>query len=215
MSLVPMVIKRTADGERSMDLFSRLLDDRIIMLTDQFEDGMASIIVAQLLYLNSIDNTSPITMYINSPGGVVHSMWSIVDTMNHIKAPVHTVCIGLAASCGSATLVAGQKGHRYILPHAQVMIHQVSGGSQGQVTDMEISLKEAIKTKELLTKFIAERSGQAYEKVMIDMERDYWLSAKEALEYGLVDVILDQVEPLSGLKVTDVLPYKPKTSSKK
>jgi ATP-dependent Clp protease, protease subunit len=190
MSLVPMVIKRTTDGERSMDLFSRLLDDRIIMLTEDFEDPMASIIVSQLLYLNSIDKIKPITMYINSPGGSVTSMWSIVDTMNLIEAPVHTICIGIAASAASMTLVAGQKGHRYILPHAKVMIHQVSAGSRGQVTDMEIVLKDLLKTKEELTSFFADKSGQKYDKVYDDMERDYYMGAKEALEYGIVDKIL-------------------------
>jgi ATP-dependent Clp protease, protease subunit len=187
-----MVIKRSYEGERAMDLFSRLLDDRIVMLSEDFNDGMASIIVAQLLYLDSLDNTKPITMYINSPGGVITSMWSIIDTMNLIKAPVHTICIGMAASAASLTLAAGQKGHRYILPHAKVMIHQPLGGIQGQATEMEIAVKEIIKTKDLLSHFIADHTSQDIEKIKIDMERDYYMSATEALEYGIVDKILEK-----------------------
>lgn len=190
MSYVPMVIKRSYEGERAMDLFSRLLDDRIIMLNEDFNDGMASIIVAQLLYLDSLDNTKPIKMYINSPGGVITSMWSIIDTMNLIKSEVHTICVGMAASAASLTLASGQKGNRSILEHAKVMIHQPLGGAQGQATDMEITVKEILKTKELLTSFLAERTNHDIAKVQQDMERDYWLDANEALAYGLVDKIL-------------------------
>jgi ATP-dependent Clp protease, protease subunit len=189
-NLVPMVIKKSSDGERAMDIFSRLLDDRIIMLNGEFEDTMASLIVAQLLYLNALDGTSPITMYINSPGGSVISMWSIIDTMNHISAPVHTICTGMAASAASVTLASGQKGHRYILPHAKVMIHQPSGGAQGQITDMEILVKEGQLTKEVLTKYLASLVGQDYKKVLADMERDNYMDANLALSYGLVDKIL-------------------------
>jgi ATP-dependent Clp protease, protease subunit len=185
-----MVIKRSYEGERAMDLFSRLLDDRIIMLSEDFNDTMATIIVAQLLYLDALDNSKPIKMYINSPGGVITSMWSIIDTMNIIKSEVHTICIGMAASCASITLVNGAKGHRYILEHAKVMIHQPHGGAQGQVTDIEISYKEIVKAKELLSESISEHSGQPIDKVKLDMERDYWLTAEEALAYGLVDKIL-------------------------
>jgi ATP-dependent Clp protease, protease subunit len=192
MALVPMVLKRTSDGERSMDLFSRLLDDRIIMLTEEFETGMASIIVGQLLYLNSLDNTSPITMYINSPGGAVTDMWSIVDTMNFIKAPVHTICIGMAASCGSLVLVAGEKGHRYILPNGKVMIHQPTGGARGQATDMEIAVREVVKVKEAIAKLIATGTGKTIKKVLADLERDYFMDAQEALEYGIVDKIIEK-----------------------
>jgi ATP-dependent Clp protease, protease subunit len=190
MSYVPMVIKRSYEGERAMDLFSRLLEDRIIMLTEDFNDTMASIIVAQLLYLDSSDNTKPITMYINSPGGVITSMWSIIDTMNVIKSPVHTICVGMAASAASLTLAAGHIGHRYILPHAKVMIHQPLGGIQGQATEMEIAVAEILKTKELLSKFLSDKTGQDLKKVQLDMERDYYLDAKAAIEYGLVDKIL-------------------------
>jgi ATP-dependent Clp protease, protease subunit len=191
MSYVPMVIKRSYEGERAMDLFSRLLDDRIIMLSEEFHDGMASIIVAQLLYLDSLDNTKPITMYINSPGGVVGSMWSIVDTMNLIKSPVHTVCTGMAASAASVALVSGHKGHRYILPHAKVMIHQPLGGAQGQVTEMEITIAEMIKSKAILAQYLADKTGQDIDRLKIDMERDFYLDAKSALEYGIVDKILE------------------------
>ncbi len=190
MSYVPMVIKRSYEGERAMDLFSRLLDDRIIMLSEDFNDTMSSIIVAQLLYLDALDNSKPIKMYINSPGGVITSMWSIIDTMNIIKSEVHTICVGMAASAASLTLANGAKGHRYILPHAKVMIHQPLGGAQGQATDMEITVKEILKTKEILTKFMSDATGQKPEKVSSDMERDYWLDANEALEYGVVDKIL-------------------------
>jgi ATP-dependent Clp protease, protease subunit len=190
MSYVPMVIKRSYEGERAMDLFSRLLDDRIIMLSEDFNDTMSSIIVAQLLYLDAIDNSKPIKMYINSPGGVITSMWSIIDTMNIIKSEVHTICVGMAASAASLTLANGAKGHRSILQHAKVMIHQPLGGAQGQATDMEITVKEILKTKEVLTKFMSDATGQPIDKVSIDMERDYWLDAEEALKYGLVDKIL-------------------------
>lgn len=191
MSYVPMVIKRSYEGERAMDLFSRLLDDRIIMLSEDFNDGMASIIVAQLLYLDSLDKTKPITMYINSPGGVITSMWSIIDTMNLIKSEVHTVCVGMAASAASLTLANGQKGHRYILPHAKVMIHQPMGGMQGQATEMEIAVKEIIKTKQILSEFISNKTGQDIEKVKLDMERDYYMDAKESIDYSIVDKILE------------------------
>ena len=186
-----MVIKRSYEGERAMDLFSRLLDDRIIMLSEDFNDGMASIIVAQLLYLDSLDKTKPITMYINSPGGVITSMWSIIDTMNLIKSEVHTVCVGMAASAASLTLANGQKGHRYILPHAKVMIHQPMGGMQGQATEMEIAVKEIIKTKQILSEFISNKTGQDIEKVKLDMERDYYMDAKESIDYSIVDKILE------------------------
>ena len=195
-NLIPMVIKRSFEGERSMDLYSRLLDERIIMLTDEFNDDMASSIVAQLLYLQSEDSTKDITMYINSPGGAVHSMWSIVDTMNIIKCDVSTICIGMAASCGSTTLVAGTKGKRYILPHAEVMIHQPSGGAKGMASDIEIRAKHILKTKKTLHEFMAQRTGQTIKKIERDMDRDTWLSAQDALEYGIVDKILHGENPL-------------------
>ncbi len=185
-----MVVKRTHDGERSMDLYSRLLDERIILLAEDFNDTMASIIVAQLLYLQSEDPSKDITMYINSPGGSVTSMWSIIDTMNLIKPDVSTVCIGLAASAASLTLANGAKGKRFILPHAEVMIHQPSGGAQGQASDIEITARQILKTKDMLHKFMADKTGQPIKKLEKDMDRDTFLDAKEAVEYGIVDKVL-------------------------
>ena len=190
MSLVPMVIKRTNDGERSMDLYSRLLDERIIMCTEGINDTMASIITAQLLYLQSEDNSKDITMYVNSPGGSVVSMWSIIDTMNLIKTDVSTVCVGMAASAASVILAAGAKGKRFTLPHSEVMIHQPLGGARGQISDMEIAVNHGKKTKDILTKYMAEKTGQDVAKVEADMDRDYYMSAQEALDYGIVDKII-------------------------
>ena len=198
-NLVPMVIKRSFDGERSMDLYSRLLDERIIMLCDSFDDDMASSIVAQLLYLASEDSTKDITMYINSGGGQITSMWSIIDTMNLIKPDVSTICIGMAASAASTTLIAGAKGKRYILPHAEVMIHQPLGGTRGQASDIEISAKHILRTKDLLHRFFADKTSQTLAKITKDMDRDYWMNAQEALKYGIVDKILE-VETLTKPK---------------
>ncbi len=190
-NLVPMVIKRNPDGERAMDLYSRLLDERIIMLTDDFQDDMASSIVSQLLYLASEDSTKDITMYINSGGGSVTSMWSIIDTMNLIKPDVCTICIGMAASAASLTLANGAKGKRYILPHAEVMIHQPSGGASGMASDIEIKAKHIMRTKALLHEFMAEKTGQTIKKLEKDMDRDTFLSANEAVNYGIVDKIVE------------------------
>jgi ATP-dependent Clp protease, protease subunit len=190
-NLIPMVIKRSFEGERSMDLYSRLLDERIVMLSDDFNDDMASSIVAQLLYLQSEDSTKDITMYINSPGGSITSMWSIIDTMNLIKCEVSTVCIGMAASAASLTLAAGTKGKRFILPHAEVMIHQPMGGTRGQASEIEIAAKHIMRTKDLLHKFMADKTGQTVAKITKDMDRDYWMTAKESLDYGIVDKILN------------------------
>jgi ATP-dependent Clp protease, protease subunit len=190
-NLVPMVIKRNPDGERAMDLYSRLLDERIIMLTDDFQDDMASSIVSQLLYLASEDSTKDITMYINSGGGSVTSMWSIIDTMNLIKPDVSTICIGMAASAASLTLANGAKGKRYILPHAEVMIHQPSGGASGMASDIEIKAKHIIRTKNLLHEFMSEKTGQTIKKLEKDMDRDTFLSAQEAVHYGIVDKIVE------------------------
>jgi ATP-dependent Clp protease protease subunit len=190
-NLIPMVIKRSFEGERSMDIYSRLLDERIIMLTDDFNDDMAASIVAQLLFLASEDATKDITMYINSPGGSVASMWSIVDTMNLIKPDVSTICIGMAASCGSMTLVAGAKGKRYILPNAEVMIHQPSGGAKGMASDIEIRAKHIQKTKKKLAQFMVDRTGQTLKQIEKDMDRDTWFDAEESVKYGLVDKIIE------------------------
>jgi ATP-dependent Clp protease protease subunit len=188
--LVPMVIKRSFDGERSMDLYSRLLDERIVLFSGAVEESMASIIVAQLLYLQSEDPTKEITMYINSPGGEIVSMWSIIDTMNLIKPDVSTVCTGLAASAASLVLANGTKGKRKILPHAEVLIHQPLGGTQGQATEIEIYAKHILRTKDTLHKFMVEKTGQSLKKIEKDMDRDYIMSAKESLEYGIVDSII-------------------------
>lgn len=173
-----------------MDIFSRLLEERIIMLNDQFHDGMASLIVSQLLFLQSEDPTKDITMYINSPGGSVVSMWSIVDTMNLIKPEVSTICIGLAASAGSVVLANGAKGKRFILPNAQVMIHQPLGGAQGQATDVEIQVKELLKTKHKIKEFFVKTTTQKLDRISRDMERDYWMDAQESVDYGIVDKII-------------------------
>lgn len=189
-NLVPYVVRKTPEGERGMDIFSRLLEERIIMLTEPFEDTMASLIVSQLLFLQSEDPNKDITLYINSPGGSVTSMWSIVDTMNLIKPDVSTICVGMAASAASMVLTAGAKGKRFILPNAQVMIHQPLGGAQGQATDVEIRVKELLKTKHKITDFYVERTGQSREKIAADIERDFFLDAQDAVNYGLVDKIV-------------------------
>ena len=194
MPLVPMVIQRTHEGERAMDIFSRLLGERIILLTEPFEDTMASLIVAQLLYLQSEYGAKDITMYINSPGGSVTAMWSIIDTMNSIKPDVSTVCIGMAASAASLTLANGAKGKRFILPNAEVMIHQPSFGTQGMVSDVEIAYKHGARTKERLHSFMVEKTGQDLERITKDMDRDYYMSAEESLDYGVIDKIIKPEE---------------------
>jgi ATP-dependent Clp protease protease subunit len=192
MPLVPMVDKRTHEGERSMDLYSRLLDERIVLLTEPIDSIIAGIVVAQLLYLQSEDATKDITMYINSPGGSITAMWSIIDTMNLVKPDVSTVCVGMAASAASVILAAGAKGKRYILPHAEVMIHQPLGGAQGQASDIEITAKHILKTKAILQKYMAELTGQSVKKIEKDMDRDFFMDAQEAVNYGIVDKIIGQ-----------------------
>ena len=192
MPLVPMVVKRTHEGERSMDLYSRLLDERIVLLTEPIDSVIAGIVVAQLLYLQSEDATKDITMYINSPGGSITAMWSIIDTMNLVKPDVSTVCVGMAASAASVILAAGAKGKRYILPHAEVMIHQPLGGAQGQASDIEITAKHILKTKDILQKYMSELTGQPVKKIEKDMDRDFFMDAQEAVNYGIVDKIIGQ-----------------------
>jgi len=192
MPLVPMVVKRTHEGERSMDLYSRLLDERIVLLTEPIDSIIAGIVVAQLLYLQSEDATKDITMYINSPGGSITAMWSIIDTMNLVKPDVSTVCVGMAASAASVILAAGAKGKRYILPHAEVMIHQPLGGAQGQASDIEITAKHILKTKDILQKYMAWLTGQPVKKIEKDMDRDFFMDAQEAVNYGIVDKIIGQ-----------------------
>ena len=190
MPLVPMVLKRSAQGERSMDLYSRLLDERIILVSEPVSDELASVVVSQLLYLQSEDSTKDITMYINSPGGSVVAMWAMIDTMNLIKPDVSTVCTGLAASAASVMLASGTKGKRFVLPHAEVMIHQPSGGAQGMASDIEITAKHILKTRDTINKYMAEKTGQDIAKVEKDMDRDNFMSAEEAVKYGIVDKIL-------------------------
>ena len=189
--LVPYVIEQTSKGERSYDIYSRLLKDRIIVLGDEVNDDTASIVVAQLLFLEAEDPEKDIHLYINSPGGSVTAGMAIYDTMHYIKSDVSTVCIGMAASMGAFLLAGGAKGKRYILPNAEVMIHQPSGGAKGQATEIEIAAKNIIRTKEKLNRILAENTGKSYEQMCIDTDRDNWMSAKEAVEYGLVDSVIE------------------------
>ena len=188
--LVPTVIEKSHDGERAFDIYSRLLKERIIFLGEEVNEHTANIIVAQLLHLAYEDPNKDISLYINSPGGSVSDGLAIYDTMNFIKPDVATYGIGLQASMGAFLLSSGAKGKRYLLPHARVMIHQPSSGTQGKVTDQEITLREALRLKELLTEITAKNTGQKLSKVKADMERDYWMDAKEAVAYGLVDKIV-------------------------
>ena len=190
MSLVPVVIDKDGNGERSYDIYSRLLKERIVFLGEEVTDVSANIIIAQMLYLESTDPTAPIFFYINSPGGSVSAGLGIYDTMQYIKCPVHTICMGLAASMGAFLLSGGEPGHRCALPNAEIMIHQPSGGAQGQATEIVINANHIVKTKEKLTKIIAENCNQDYDIVYRDMERDNWKSAEEAVEYGLIDYIV-------------------------
>ena len=190
MSYIPYVVEQTGRGERSYDIFSRLLKDRIIMLSGEVNDSVASTIVAQLLFLEAEDPEKDIYLYINSPGGVITSGMAIYDTMNYIKAHVSTICIGQAASMGAFLLSAGEKGKRYSLPHARIMIHQPSGGAQGQSTDIQIQAAEIQRMKDELNALIASQTGQDVSKVEEDTERDNFMSATEACAYGLVDEVI-------------------------
>ncbi len=191
MALVPVVVEQTNRGERSYDIFSRLLNDRIIILSDEVNDTTASLVVAQLLYLEGVDPDKDINLYINSPGGSVTAGMAIYDTMQYVKCDVSTTCIGMAASMGAFLLAAGAKGKRYSLPNSEVMIHQPSGGMQGQATDMRIQAKRMQQTKEKLNSILAERTGQPYEKVAADTERDNFMTAQEACEYGIIDKVIE------------------------
>jgi ATP-dependent Clp protease protease subunit len=190
LGMVPMVIEQSGRGERAYDIYSRLLKERIIFMVGPVEDYMANLVVAQMLFLESENPDKDIFLYINSPGGSVSAGLAIYDTMNFIKPDVSTLCTGMAASMGSFLLAAGAKGKRISLPNASVMIHQPSGGARGQATDIEISAREILKTRELLNKILAERTGQTIEKIARDVERDYWMTAAEAKEYGLVDDVI-------------------------
>lgn len=190
MVLIPTVIDKTPQGERVYDIYSRLLEDRIIFIGEPVESHMVNAIVAQLLYLEKKDPDKEIIIHINTPGGDVYSGMAIFDTMQHIKCDVVTICTGLAASMGSIFLVGGTKGKRYALPNSRIMIHQPSHGAQGTVSDTWIAIEEWMRLKKDLTQIVADRTGQPFEKVQQDMERDKWLSPQEALEYGIIDKIL-------------------------
>ena len=190
MSLVPMVVEQTSRGERSYDIFSRLLKERIIMLSGEVNDASAQLIVAQLLFLDSEDPDKDISLYINSPGGSVTAVMAIYDTMQLINADVSTICVGMAASMGAFLLSCGAKGKRYALPNAEIMIHQPLGGFQGQVTDIEIHANRMLKVKEVLNKTLSENTGKPLEVIQRDTERDNFMSAEDAKEYGLVDEII-------------------------
>ncbi|MFM8179630.1 MAG: ATP-dependent Clp endopeptidase proteolytic subunit ClpP [Candidatus Kapaibacterium sp.] len=190
--LVPYVIEQTSRGERSYDIYSRLLKERIIFIGTPIDDYVASLSIAQLLFLASEDPTKDIFMYINSPGGSVTAGLAIYDTMQFIKPDVSTLCLGIAASMGSFLLMAGAKGKRLALPNSKIMIHQPSGGAQGQATDIEIHAREILKTREQLNRIYAERTGQTLEKITADMERDFFMSPSEAKDYGLIDQVLER-----------------------
>ena len=191
MSLVPYVVEQTSRGERSYDIFSRLLNDRIIFLSEEVNDATASLIVAQLLYLEAQDPDKDIQFYINSPGGSVTAGMAIYDTMQYIKCDVSTICVGMAASMGAFLLSAGTKGKRYALPNAEIMIHQPSAGTQGQITDMAIHLKRLETIKQRMNRIMAENTGRSIEEVTAACERDNFMSSQEAMEFGLVDRVLD------------------------
>ena len=194
MALVPYVVEQTGNGERSYDIYSRLLNDRIIMLTDEVNSQTASLVVAQMLYLESVDSDKDIYLYINSPGGSITTGMAIHDTMKYIKCDVVTICMGMAASMGAFLLCSGTKGKRMALPNSEVMIHQplISGGLSGQATDIKIHSDHLIRTRETLNKLIAEYSGKPYEQVCQDTERDNYMTATQALEYGLIDKIIEK-----------------------
>jgi ATP-dependent Clp protease protease subunit len=192
--LVPTVVESSSRGERAFDIYSRLLKDRIIFLGTPIDDNVANLVMAQLLHLESEDPEKDISLYINSPGGSITSLFAVYDTMNYISAPVSTVCMGMAASAAAVILAGGAKGKRYALPHARIMMHQPHGGAQGQASDIEIQAKLIVQMREQLNEILAEHTGKSVEKVTIDTERDYWMLADEAVEYGVIDSILTRRE---------------------
>ncbi len=191
MALVPSVVEKSSDGERAYDIYSRLLRDRIIMLSGEIDDNLANSVVAQLLYLDSI-NHDTISLYINSPGGSITAGMAIYDTMNYVKSNVSTICIGMSASMAAFLLSCGQKGLRYALPNSEVMIHQPLGGAQGQATEIKIAAERILKLKEKINRILSKNTGQDLEKIQNDTERDYFLSAEEALDYGLIDKVIEK-----------------------
>ena len=192
MALVPMVVEQTNRGERSYDIYSRLLNDRIIFLSDEVNDQTASLVVAQLLYLEAQDPDKDISFYINSPGGSISAGMAIYDTMNDIKCDVSTICVGMAASMGAFLLAAGAKGKRYALPNSEIMIHQPLGGFKGQATDIQIHAEHILRIKEKMNKILAEKTGKSYKELVKDTERDNFMSADEALAYGLIDKVMEK-----------------------
>ena len=191
MNLIPSVVEKNSDGERVYDIYSRLLKDRIVILSGEIDDGLANSVVAQLLYLDSI-NHDAINLYINSPGGSITSGMAIYDTMNYIKSKVSTICIGMAASMAAFLLSSGERGMRFCLPNSEVMIHQPLGGAKGQATEIQIAAERILKLKSKLNKILSFNTGQSLEKIQNDTERDYFLSANEALEYGIIDKVIGQ-----------------------
>lgn len=194
MALVPMVVEQTNRGERSYDIYSRLLEDRIIFLADQVDNATSSLVVAQMLYLEAKDPDKDIQFYIDSPGGSITAGMAIYDTMQYIKCDVSTICIGMAASMGAFLLAGGTKGKRMALPNAEIMIHQPSGGAKGQATEIEIAAENILKTKKRLNQILADNTGKPYEVIAADTERDHYLSAQEAKEYGLIDLVITNRE---------------------
>ncbi|MFI8575624.1 ATP-dependent Clp endopeptidase proteolytic subunit ClpP [Rossellomorea aquimaris] len=192
MNTIPYVIEQSSKGERSYDIYSRLLKDRIIMVSDEVNDQMANSIVAQLLFLAADDPEKDISLYINSPGGSTSAGFAIFDTMNYISPDVRTICTGMAASFGAMLLLAGTKGKRFALPNSEIMIHQPLGGARGQATDLEISAKRILKLRQHINEIIAEKTGQPVDKVALDTDRDYFMSAYEAKEYGIIDEIIEK-----------------------
>jgi len=195
MPLIPMVIEQTSRGERAYDIYSRLLKDRIIFLGTAIDDNVANTVIAQLLFLEADDPDKDIFLYINSPGGIVTSGLAIYDTMNYIKSPVSTICIGQAASMGALLLGAGEKGKRFSLPHARIMIHQPLGGFQGQATDIEIHAREILKMKDTLNQIMAKHTGQPLDKIHTDTDRDFFMSGEDAKKYGLIDEVIAKKLP--------------------
>ena len=193
MSLVPVVIEQTSRGERSFDIYSRLLKERIIFLGEEVTDVSASLIVAQLLFLESADPSKDINLYINSPGGSISAGMAIYDTMQYIKCDVSTICVGMAASMGAFLLAGGTKGKRKALPNAEILIHQPLGGAQGQATEIEIAARHIIRTKERMNRLLAQNTGKSYEDLVKDTDRDNWMTAQEAVEYGLIDSVVEKI----------------------
>ena len=192
MSLVPIVIEKDGRGERAYDIYSRLLKERIVFLGTSIDDNIANIVIAQLLFLESEDPSKEIYLYINSPGGLITSGLAIYDTMQYVKAPIVTTCIGQASSMGAVLLAGGEKGKRYALPHSRILIHQPLGGAQGQASDIDIQAKEILRMREEINRILTKHTGQPLEKVAKDTERDYFMSAKQAIEYGIIDEILEK-----------------------